>query len=64
MQVAQTIKEQLVALTHMTVLMSWGSNEFATTLYRDLTALLIKVNGRLHGGNVIVALNRSDYYEG
>lgn len=28
MQVAQTIKEQLVALTPMTVLMSWGIKEF------------------------------------
>lgn len=34
MQVAQTIKEQLVALTPMTVLMSWGIKEFAATLYR------------------------------
>ena len=48
MQVAQTIKEQLVALTPMTVLMSWGIKEFAATLYRDLPALRIKVNGRLH----------------
>lgn len=39
MQVAQTIKEQLVALTPMTVLMSWGIKEFAATLYRDLPAL-------------------------
>ena len=53
MQVAQTIKEQLVALTPMTVLMSWGIKEFAATLYRDLPALRIKVN----------ALNGSDYYE-
>lgn len=50
MQVAQTIKEQLVALTPMTVLMSWGIKEFAATLYRDLPALRIKVNGRLHAG--------------
>ena len=63
MQVAQTIKEQLVALTPMTVLMSWGIKEFAATLYRDLPALRIKVNGRLHAGYVIVALNGSDYYE-
>ena len=31
MQVAQTIKEQLVALTPMTVLMSWGIKGFAGT---------------------------------
>ena len=46
MQVAQIIKEQLVALTPMTVLMSWSIEEFAATLYRDLPALRIKVNGR------------------
>ena len=64
MQVAQIIKEQLVALTPMTVLMSWSIEEFAATLYRDLPALRIKVNGRLHAGYVIVVLNGSDYYEG
>lgn len=63
MQVAQTVKEQLVALTPMPVLMSWGIKEFAATLYKDLPALRIKVNGRLHAGYVIVALNGSDYYE-
>ena len=62
-QVAQIIKEQLVALTPMTVLMSWSIEEFAATLYRDLPALRIKVNGRLHAGYVIVVLNGSDYYE-
>ncbi len=63
MQVAQTIKEQLVSLTPMPVLMSWGIEEFAATLYKDLPALRIKVNGRLHTGYVIIALNGSDYYE-
>lgn len=57
MQVAQIIKEQLVALTPMTVIMSWSIEEFAATLYRDLPALRIKVNGRLHAGYVIVVLN-------
>ena len=57
MQIAQTAKEQLVTLTPMTVLMSWGIEEFAATLYRDLPALRIKVNGRLHTGYVIVVLN-------
>lgn len=63
MQVAHTVKEQLVALTPMTVLMSWDIKEFAATLYRDLPALCIKVNGRLHAGYVIIALNGSDYCE-
>lgn len=63
MQVAQTVKEQLVTLNPMPVLMSWGIEEFAATLYRDLPALRLKVNGRLHTGFVIVVLNGSDYYE-
>lgn len=32
-------------------------------VYKDMPALKFKVNGRLHKGNVIVALNGSDYYE-
>lgn len=63
MQVAQTIREQLISLTPMPVLMSWGITELAATIFKDLPALRIKVNGRLHNGHVIVALNASDYYE-
>lgn len=63
MQVAQTIGEQLISLTPMPVLMSWGITEFAATLFKELPALRIKVNGRLHAGYVIIALNGSDYYE-
>jgi len=63
MQVAETIHEQLLSLTPMSVLMSWGIEEFAATIYKNMPALRIKVNGRLHTGYVIVALNGSDYYE-
>lgn len=63
MYVAQTIGEQLLSLNPAPVIMSWGIEEFAVTTYRNLPALRIKVNGRLHAGNVIVALNGSDYYE-
>lgn len=63
MQVAKTIKEQLVSLTPMPILMSWGIKEIVATLYDDMPALRFKVNGRLHAGNVIIALNGSDYYE-
>ena len=63
MRVAQTIKEQLITLNPMPVLMSWGIEEFAATIYKEKPALRIKVNGRLHAGYVIVALNGSDYYE-
>ena len=59
MQVAKTIREQLVVLTPMPVFMSWGIDEFAATIYKDLPALRIKVNGRLHKGYVIIALART-----
>ena len=63
MQVAQIIKEQLVALTPITFLMACGVEELAATLYRDWPALRSNLNGRLHAGYVIVVLNGSDYYE-
>ena len=52
MQIAQTIKEQLIGLTPMPVLMSWGISEFAATIFKELPALRIKVNGLLHAGYV------------
>ena len=39
LQIAQTIKEQLVGMTPAPVIMSWGITEFAATIYRDLPAL-------------------------
>ena len=62
-QVAQTAKEQLITMTPASVLMSWGIKEFTAMVYDGMPALRIKVNGRLHTGYVIVALNGSDYYE-
>lgn len=63
MQVAETIREQLVTLTPANILMSWGIKGFIATIHRNMPALKFKVNGRLHAGSVIVALNGSDYYE-
>ena len=34
-QIAQTIQEQLIGLTPMPVLMSWGIAEFAATIFKD-----------------------------
>ena len=62
MEIARTIREQLVSLTPMPVIMSWIEG-FAATVYKDMPALQIEVNGRLHTGYVIVVLNGSDYYE-
>lgn len=63
MQVAQTVREQLLTLTPTNVLMSWGIKGFIATVHRNLPALKIEVNGCLHAGDVIIALNGSDYYE-
>lgn len=63
MHIAKTIKAQLVSLTAMPILMSWDIKEFVATIYDDMPALRLKVNGRLHAGYVIIALNGSDYYE-
>ncbi len=37
--------------------------KFAETVYKDMPALTFKVNGRLHKGTIIIALNGADYYE-
>jgi len=63
MHIVQTIKKQLVSLTPMPILLSWVIDEFVATVFRELPALRIKVNGRLHAGNVVIALNGSDYYK-
>lgn len=63
LNVANTIREQLLGLTPIEIVMSWGIERFTATVYKEMPALIFKVNGRLHIGNVIVALNGSDYYE-
>lgn len=63
MQTAQTIRQQLWAMTPFSILMSWGITQLVATTFRNLPALRMKVNGRLHSGYVIIALNGSDYYE-
>ena len=63
MQTAQTIRQQLWSMTPFSILMSWGITQLVATTFRNLPALRMKVNGRLHSGYVIIALNGSDYYE-
>lgn len=62
-RVAQTIREQLVTMTPVEVLMSWGIGEFMVTVFKDLPGLKFHVNGRLFQGDVLICLNGSDYYE-
>lgn len=63
LEVAQTIREQLVTMTGAPVLLSWGLRDMTATVYRNLPALKFHVDGRLFSGNVIICLNGSDYYE-
>ena len=63
MQVADTIREQLVGMTPMYIIFSWGIGKFVATVYKDMPALMFSVNGRLHKGTIIIALNGADYYE-
>ncbi len=64
LNVAETIRQQLVGLTPMSVLMSWGVSSLTATLLENMPALKFRVNGRLHKGEVIVALGEgADYYE-
>lgn len=63
MQVVGTICEQLMTLTPINTILSWGIDMFIATVYKNMPALKFKVNGRLYKGYVIIALNGSDYYE-
>ncbi len=64
MSVAETIREQLFGLTSPAILMSWGISRLAATIIDGMAALSLRVNGRIHKGEVIIALNEGvDYYE-
>lgn len=64
LSIAETIRQHLVGMTPMNVLMSWGISKVAATVIDDMSALKLYVNGRLHKGTVIIALNEgTDYYE-
>ena len=63
LQMANTIKDQLVGMTPLNVICSWGIEKFVATEYKGMAALKFHVNGRLFRGNVIIAYNDLDYYE-
>lgn len=62
-QMANTIREQLIAMTPVSVILSWGMETFVAIEFNGMAALRFHVNGRLFRGNVIVAYNTMDYYE-
>lgn len=62
--IAETIRQQLLATTPFNVICSWGAfYGFYSAPYKGMPALLFKVNGRLFKGIVIVAYNDNDTYE-
>lgn len=63
LEMANTIKDQLVGITPLNVIRSWGIENFVATEYKSMAALIFSVNGRLFRGNVIIAYNDMDYYE-
>lgn len=63
LQMANTIKDQLVGMTPLSVICLWGIEKFVATEYKGMAALKFHVNGRLFHGNVIIAYNDLDYYE-
>jgi hypothetical protein len=61
---AEIIRQQLVHLTDMNILMSWGINKLTATTIDGMAALKFNVRGRLHRGSVIIAYDEgSDYYQ-
>ena len=65
MRNADTAVRQLLASVQPSVLLSWGIQQpFIATEHKEMSAVKFKVNGRLHKGYVIIALNEGDdYYE-
>lgn len=64
MQIADTIRQQLLATTPMNVICSWGAlHGFFATEYKNMATLVFKVNGRLFKGEVLISYNEMDYYE-
>ena len=64
LQMANTIKDQLVGMTPLNVIRSWGIENFVATEYKGMAALKFHVQVRLFSGKVIIASNALDYYEG
>lgn len=61
--VAETIRQQLFAMTPVNVIMSWGLSGMVATTHNEMPSLRLMVRGRLHKGAVIISLDEaSDYY--
>ena len=56
-QIATEIYRQLKAIFDINVLWSWGIAEQRAMIYNNMASLGIRVNGYIHKGWVIIALN-------
>ena len=56
-QIATEIYRQLKAIFDINVLWSWGIAEQRAMIYENMPSLGIRVNGYIHKGWVIIALN-------
>lgn len=63
LSVATTIKNQLVGSMDISVLLSWGIQNFAASTFKDMATLIFEVNGRLFQGHVLICYNTLDFYE-
>lgn len=63
LQMAGTIKDQLVAVTPIGVIRSWHVEKFVAVEYKGMAALRFHVSGKAFFGNVIVAHKGLDCYE-
>lgn len=64
MEIANTIRQQIIAGVGANVFFSWGVSKMIATEFKGMASLILKVNGRVHKGDVIVAYNEGiDYYE-
>lgn len=43
-QVAQTVREQLIATTRMEILMSWGIGQFTPAIFKDLPMQFLTIS--------------------
>ena len=63
MSVAETIRKQLLGLTPMNVILSWGiRNGFKAAIFNEMATLRFDVHARLFTGEVVIAYNEMDYY--
>ena len=63
-KVAMDALNAIIGIAGKNVYFSWGVSKVGCTFYNKMPTLILKVNGLLHTGNVLVSLNEgADLYE-